>query len=112
MITKSKEKEKLKRIYADLSENQQELIQPLIENAAFMAGQLDKLQRTINKKGWKEEYQNGANQKGWKKTVEGESYLQLSKNYTSIIKLLDSMLPDNKGAGEDEFLKHITRQQN
>jgi hypothetical protein len=74
-----------------------------------MAASLYELREIINKKGYTEEYQNGANQSGTKKCSEVEIYIQLSKNYMSIIKQLTDLLPQKPNAetpqddGFDDF---------
>lgn len=50
--------------YADLPKNQMAIVEPLIQNAAFMKITLDDLQKSINADGCSEEYMNGANQYG------------------------------------------------
>jgi hypothetical protein len=59
-----------------------------------------------------EEYQNGANQYGVKKCSEVEIYNTMIKNYSSIIKQLIDLLPnDSKGSG-DELLDFISGRSN
>lgn len=52
--------------YAELPKNQMAIVEPLIQNAAFMKITLDDLQKSINADGCSEEYMNGANQYGKK----------------------------------------------
>jgi hypothetical protein len=73
-----------------------------------MAASLYELRVIINDKGYTEEYQNGENQKGTKKCSEVEIYIQLSKNYMSIMKQLTDLLPQGKlqptDDGFDDFV--------
>ena len=78
------ESPEMKRLY---------LLDRLIDNAAFMAVQLEDLQVTINRDGPVSEYQNGENQWGTKKSPEVEIYNTTVKNYTATLKLLCDMLP-------------------
>lgn len=90
------EKSKLNGIYSKMETKTKKSISSLIDEAAFMAASLYELRRIINEKGYTEEYQNGENQKGTKKCSEVEIYIQLSKNYMSIIKQLTDLLPKGK----------------
>ena len=104
----SKELNKLKKIFKDIEPGKRQTVEKLISNAAFMAESLDDLQETIREKGFVEEYQNGANQYGVKKCSEVEIYNTMIKNYSSIIKQLIDLLPnDSKGSG-DELLDFIS----
>ena len=106
---KSKELNKLKKIFKDIEQNKRQTVEKLIENAAFMAESLNELQETIREKGFVEEYHNGANQSGIKKCSEVEIYNTMIKNYSSIIKQLVDLLPgDSKNSG-DELLDFINR---
>ena len=104
---KSKELNKLKKIFKDIEPNKQKVVEKLISNAAFMAESLEELQGIIGEKGFTEEYQNGANQFGVKKCSEVEIYNTMIKNYSSVIKQLVDLLPNEAGGG-DELLDFIS----
>ena len=87
------ERTKLNAIYTKLENKTKKSVSSLVDEAAFMAASLYELRQIINEKGYTEEYQNGENQKGTKKCSEVEIYIQLSKNYMSIIKQLTDLLP-------------------
>ena len=87
------ERKKLDAIYSKLESKTKKSVSSLVDEAAFMAASLYELRQIINGKGYTEEYQNGANQCGIKKSSEVEIYIQLSKNYMSIIKQLTDLLP-------------------
>lgn len=87
------ERKKLNGVYLKLESKTKKSVSSLIDEAAFMAASLYELRKIINEKGYTEEYQNGENQKGVKKCSEVEIYIQLSKNYMSIIKQLTDLLP-------------------
>lgn len=79
----------------------------LITNAVFMEEQLTKLQAEIRKNGVVSEYKNGENQWGTRKSPEVDVYNSMIKNYTSVIKQINDILPDAP-PGDDEltaFLK-------
>lgn len=67
-----------------------------------MAASLYELRQIINDKGYTEEYQNGENQRGTKKCSEVEIYIQLSKNYMSVIKQLTDLLPKVTKSPDDD----------
>ena len=104
---KSKELTKLKKIFADISPDKQQIVEKLISNAAFMAESLEELQEIIRIKGFVEEYQNGANQYGVKKCSEVDIYNTMIKNYSSVIKQLLDLLPDGSSNGGDELLDFL-----
>lgn len=101
-MEKSKEKriaEELKRIsiwFSDMDENQRAVIDPIMQNSAFMKVTLDDLQEIINKEGVVDHYQNGANQYGMKQSATLQSYNALVKNYAAVNKTLYSVLPPQK----------------
>lgn len=104
------EKEKLNGIYSKLESKTKKSVSSLIDEAAFMAASLYELRKIINEKGYTEEYFNGANQHGTKKCSEVEIYINLSKNYMSIMKQLTDLLPKElnvkqiQNDGFDKFL--------
>ena len=71
--------------------------------------ELLKLQDIILKKGWVEEYQNGQNQHGVKKSSEGDTYNQLIKNYTTLMRQIMEKLP-TKTNEPDEFERYMKEQ--
>lgn len=92
----AKEARNLQKMYKDLPKARQDLVKPLIQNAAFMKVTLEELQAAINCSGVSEEYTNGANQGGRKATPECQAYNAMLKNYQSVIMTLDKMLPADK----------------
>lgn len=104
---RKKELNKLRRIFKGIEKNKKDLVEQLMENAAFMAVELKKLQEHIAEHGCTEEYQNGENQRGKKKSSEVEVYNTMIKNYTTIIKQLTELLPKGIGSEADELLEFI-----
>ena len=103
------EMQKLNGIYSALESKTKKSVSSFVSEAAFMAASLYELRQIINEKGYTEEYQNGQFQTGIKKCSEVEIYIQLSKNYMSIVKQLTDLLPKSKETasatddGFDEF---------
>lgn len=87
-----------------------ELLTNLIRKAEFMHEELLKLQTIIKEKGWVEEYQNGQNQKGLKKSSEGDTYNQLIKNYSAIMRQIIDKLPAE--TNEDDELTQFMKRKN
>lgn len=108
----SKELNKLKKIFKNIEPDKQKIVEKLISNAAFMAESLEELQEAIREKGFVEEYHNGANQSGVKKCSEVEIYNTMIKNYSSIIKQLVDLLPNEARSGGDELLDFISGKSN
>ena len=73
--------------------NQRAIVEPLIQNAAFMKVTLEDLQAAINEDGTTDHYQNGMNQHGVKISATLQSYNSLIKNYAAVIKSLSAILP-------------------
>lgn len=101
------EKEKLKRQFNKIDKKKKNLMQRLIENAAFMAATLEDLQEEINEKGCISEYKNGENQYGTKKAPEVEVYNAMVKNYAAVIRQLTDLLPEGGENLDDGFEKFI-----
>lgn len=98
----NEELEKLKTIFSKIDVNTKKSVDSLVSEAAFMAASLYELREIINEKGYTEYYQNGANQSGIKKCAEVEIYIQLSKNYMSVVKQLTDLLPKIEPPPEDD----------
>lgn len=96
------EKEKLNGIYSMMESKTKKSVSSLVDEAAFMAASLYELRKIINEKGYTEEYFNGANQHGVKKCSEVEIYINLSKNYMSIMKQLTDLLPKESNVKQQQ----------
>ena len=94
------EKRKLAGIYTRLDRKTKRSVDSLVDEAAFMAASLYELRKIIDEKGYTEEYQNGANQKGIKKCSEVEIYNTMIKNYSSVVKQLTDLLPEDQEKGK------------
>lgn len=97
---------KLKEMIAAMPAGaRKDVLENLAAEAGFMKVQLAGLKKKIKKDGWEEEYQNGANQKGIKKSIAGDTYNQLFKNYSICLQKISDLLPDE--SGEDELDKYL-----
>ena len=109
-----KEQKKLKEIISQLPDELVKITEGLVEDAAFMAEQLEKLRADIEKNGWTSEYRNSETQYGTKPSAAGEQYIKLQKLYAANIKQLTDLIPKNSevsGAAKDimEFLGSATK---
>lgn len=87
------ELDKLNQIYRDLPEQTYKVMEPLIENAAFMKVTLEDLAEEIQRTGAVETYQNGANQTGRKQAAALQAYDRIIKDYNNVMKTLSAKLP-------------------
>lgn len=88
-----KEFQRIIIFFEELDENKKAVINPLVQNAAFMRVTLDDLQKIISEQGPVEHYQNGEHQFGVKQSAALQSYNALVKNYASVIKTISGFLP-------------------
>lgn len=92
------EYEGIKKSFSSIPDKQLELLDSLMQNAAFMKVTLDELQKKIISNGLTDVYQNGANQYGNKASAELQAYNQLIKNYLNVQKQLTKLLPGEEKA--------------
>ena len=93
---------RLSKLFDNLPPDAAAVAAKLIENAAFMAVSLSDLQKTINEKGYVEEYQNGEHQSGTKRASEVDIYNTMIKNFNTTMKQLIDLLPDSAAAGSNK----------
>lgn len=102
-------REKLENVFAELDEKRRKTAQSLIDNAAFMAVQLEDLSEKIMLEGPTCEYQNGENQWGTKKSPEVDVYNTMMKNFVTVIRTLCDMLPDGASAKDSPLLQFYAK---
>lgn len=96
------EKNKLIKIFQNRDESIKKIANPLIENASYMKVELSHLKKYNIKNGIKEFYMNGKGQFGYKESVESKTYNTMMKNYLSVIKQLNDMLPKGETIPNDD----------
>lgn len=102
-MKKFTKKHDLDEIIPLLSEDSLKVASGMIEDALFMQEQLKKLRETIKKEGVSENYQYGS-----KQTAAMTSYLQIQKQYGTIIRYLTDLLPKEARTTEaNEVLDYI-----
>lgn len=96
--------EELRKLFADADDNLKSLINPMLDEAAFLEGKLAELKRlpfiAINPK----------NDKQQRTTAAGKQYKEYMQSYTNIIKILCSLLKVSTDGDADpvsEFLKKM-----
>ena len=89
---RKKELKKLKVFFKDLPRDKANVVDGLIEHAAFQRVMLDELSQVIAKYGYIGEYQNGENQKGLKKSAAVETYDKTLNTYSKIVKQLADII--------------------
>jgi len=87
------EYDRLLALYNSLPPEKMALAVGMIERAAFMRVECEDLEADLQKKGWTEPFQQGYQAPYDRARPQGQTYQQLNSNYQKIIKLLDSMLP-------------------
>lgn len=97
---------KIKKVLSVTTREVQSANETLVENLSFVIVVIEDLKEHILIHGIKEEYQNGENQKGYKESVESKTYNQLIKSYLAMMKVLNSVLPnDARQDLDDAFAK-------
>lgn len=99
-----REYQRLLKIYAELPTKQLELLDGLIQNAAFMKVSLDDMQVDINREGATDEYKHGKEQFGTKASATISAYNSMIKNYNAVMRELDKKVPAEKLGGRLEAL--------
>lgn len=102
-MKKFTKKFKLDEIIPLLSEDSLKVASGMIEDAIFMEEQLKMLRKTIEKEGVSENYQYGS-----KQTAAMTSYLQIQKQYGTIIRYLTDLIPkESKNSASAKLLDWV-----
>lgn len=104
-VTEKKEIERLNAIYKNLPENNREVVQGLIVQAARLRVRLDKLWRDLRKNGETELFsQSDKTEPYMRERPESKIFTATDKNYQAIIKQLNDICPESeKEDGLDAF---------
>lgn len=97
---------RLKSLFNNVEESKAELVDNLIQQAAFMKVELDNLQIQIKKHGAVQVSNRGTQ----RQTEAGKYYTKLINSYGTVIKTLNSILGKNVNDEDDafdEFLKKV-----
>ena len=102
----SKEYERIKLLFNNIEESKSELVDNLIQQAAFMKVELDNLQNQIRKYGAVQISNKGMQ----RQTEAAKYYTKLINSYGTVMKTLNSILGKNVKEDDDafdEFLKKV-----
>lgn len=103
-----RENQRLRARYADLPEESLEIIDGLIDRAAFLRPTLDDMEEDINLNGTTEEFSQGDQKPYKRERPVVRQYNSLLKNYQTIIKQLDDVQPhaevEQLSDGFDDFI--------
>lgn len=99
------EYERLKSLFLSIDSTKSELVDNLIQEAAFMKVQLSNLQDQIKKYGAVQISSKGSQ----RQTESAKYYTKLINSYGTVIKTLNSILGKNVQSEDDEFDNFIKR---
>ena len=91
-----REIKKLNRILTDIPEDKKEMVEGLVQNAAFMAVTLRELQADITENGAVITVQTGNGYETTKDNPAQKAYTTMVARYAAIIDQLDGFLPSTK----------------
>lgn len=94
------EHDRLLGLYESLPSEKMALAVGMIERAAFMRVECEDLEADLQKNGWTEPFQQGSQAPYDRARPQGQTYQQLNSNYQKIIKLLDSLLPQQTSSSQ------------
>lgn len=108
-VTEKSEIARLNAIYKNLPENNREVVQGLIVQAARLRVRLDKLWKDIRKNGETELFsQSDKTEPYMRERPESKIFTATDKNYQAIIKQLNDICPpSSEPDGLDEFNKEF-----
>lgn len=101
-LTEAAEIKRLLTIYSNLQPKQKELAQGLIAQAARIRIRLDELNADIEENGLVELFQQSEKvEPYWRERPQAQLFVKLDKNYQTIIRQLNDMLPPEEEADDD-----------
>lgn len=98
-MTEKAMKMKLKKTLRGLDQSAISKLEPIIEDAAFLADQLDGMRAFLRESGWVEGYTNGANQIGVTVSSMAKAYFQAQKSFNTDIKTILAVMESEKKPG-------------
>ena len=99
------ELERLRSLFSSVDENKTQLVDSLVEQAAFMKIELGILQEQIRKYGSVQVSSKGAQ----RQTESAKYYTKLINSYGTVIKTLNSIMGKNVIDGDDAFDDFLKR---
>lgn len=98
-MTEKAMKSKLRKTIKGLAPSTISKLEPIIEDAAFLAEQLDEMRAFLRENGWIEGYTNGANQVGLTVSSMAKAYFQAQKSFNADIKTILAVLESERSTG-------------
>jgi len=101
---------RLNKIFENIPDDRKSVVQPMIQNVAFMTVELSDLQKIIQEHGSIDFFENGKNQKGYKVSAPIQAYNSLAKTWTTAVKVLLGELTDGteKSAAQSSLATFMT----
>ena len=93
-----KEKQKLRQIFKEIPEDKKDLVEGLIENAAFMRVTLEILAKDIAENGPVITAVNGNGFEVTRENPAQKSYTSMVQKYSGVIEQLNKMLPSTRAS--------------
>lgn len=111
-----KEIQKLKKIFVKIDKNNQDFIISLIERAAFLKINLERMENDLRENGWVEDFTQSENCEPYaRERPIARIFASNSKNYQSVMKQLSEYLNKDEGGALSEqsnfFLNGIRRKE-
>lgn len=100
-----REFEKLSKIFAQVEEDKRDLVQGLIEDAAFLYAENQELKKLMNDVGMLKVNPNNPSMQ--KQSEAGKQYLKNINSYSVVIKTLNSILDKNIIEEDDEDMSEF-----
>ena len=105
------EKNRLNKIYKDISKENKSIIEGLINRAAFMRITLEDMEQDLDENGFVEPFSQSEKLEPYERERPvARLYNTMNKNYQSIIKQLSDLLPKEKVVEKDDGFEDFIRQ--
>lgn len=96
------ERKRLNTLFKNIDKRKRNVVQGLIERAAFMRVSLSDLEEDINENGFVEQFSQGNQEPYERKRPAADQYNTMSTNYSKVIKQLSDLLPKDAGGIQDD----------
>jgi len=104
----SKEKDRLTRIYTDISKENKAIIQGLINRAAFMRVTLEDMEEDLDTNGFVEMFTQSEKTDPYERERPvARLYNTMNKNYQSIIKQMSDLIPKDRAVEKDDGFENF-----
>ena len=104
------EKNRLNKIYKDISKENKSIIEGLINRAAFMRVTLEDMEADLDENGFVEPFSQSEKLEPYERERPvARLYNTMNKNYQSIIKQLSDLLPKEKPVEPDDGFEDFIR---